>query len=319
LPVLPRPKAARRRRSVSEQVASAAGGAVLRILHWSSDFLGRVYHKAGQDDIFFLAGAIAFNVLIAAVPFLLLMIAVFGFVLPVTVEDPEQAAVDYVLSFLPASRSVIEFTRTIVSDIIAGRTQAGAFGLLLFVWFSTRLIGSLRSVLREVFDLQEDRGIIQGKLFDAVMVAVAGSLFLLNTGITVALEAIHTYGVVWLGIADYAEVRWFQAVWGQLLAFGFIFLMFALMYRYLPARRTPWRIALIAATFTALVWEVLKAAFAWYVANVADYTSTYGYLATLIILVFWIYYSAVVFILGGEVGQVYELMRTRRKQREMLE
>jgi hypothetical protein len=89
LPVLPRPKAARRRRSVSEQVASAAGGAVLRILHWSSDFLGRVYHKAGQDDIFFLAGAIAFNVLIAAVPFLLLLIAVFGFVLPVTVEDPE--------------------------------------------------------------------------------------------------------------------------------------------------------------------------------------------------------------------------------------
>jgi membrane protein len=311
--------AARRRRGITERIATAAGGAVLRILHGSADFVSRVYNKAGQDDIFFLAGGIAFNLLVAAVPFFLLLIAVFGFVLPATVEDPEQAAVDYVLSFLPASRSVIEFTRAVVSDIIAGRTQAGAVGLLFFVWFSTRLIGSLRSVLREVFDLQEDRGIVQGKIFDAIMVVVAGTLFLANTGITVAIEAIHTYGVALLGVSEAAEVRALQAVWGQLLAFAFIFAMFMLMYRYLPARRIPWRIALIAATFTAVVWELLKAAFAWYVANIADYTTTYGYLATLIILVFWIYYSAVVFILGGEVGQVYELTRTRRKQRELLE
>jgi membrane protein len=189
---------------------------------------------------------------------------------------------------------------------------------LLFVWFSTRLMGSLRSVLREVFDLQEDRGIVQGKIFDAFVVVIFGTLFLANTGITIALEAVHTYGVQLLGVEDVAEVRAFQAIYGQLLAFGFIFVMYALMYRYLPARRIPWRIALIAATFTSVAWELLKAGFAWYVANFADYTSTYGALATLILLVFWIYYSSVVFILGGEVGQVYDLHRIRRQQKEML-
>jgi membrane protein len=310
---------ARRRIRLAERIANAAGGAVLRILHGTADFVARVYHKAGQDDIFFLAGGVAFNVLVAAVPFLLLLVAVFGFVLPAAVENPQEAAVEYVLDFLPASAVVIDFTRAIVADIIAGRTQAGAFGLLLFVWFSTRFIGSLRSVLREVFDLQEDRGIVGGKLFDAGMVLVAGTLFLANAGITVAIEAIHTYGVALLGVGEWSEVRALQAVWGQLLAFAFIFLMFVLMYRYLPARHTAWRIALVAATFTAVVWELLKAAFAWYVANVADYSSTYGYLATLIILVFWIYYSAVVFILGGQVGQIYDLTRIRRKQRELLE
>jgi membrane protein len=304
---------------LAERIANAAGGAVLRLFHGTGDFIGRVYHKAGQDDIFFLAGGIAFNVLVAAVPFLLLLIAIFGFLLPALVEDPQQAAVEYVLAFLPASANVIDFTRTVVDDIIAGRTQAGAFGLVLFVWFSTRFIGSLRSVLREVFDLQEDRGIVAGKIFDAGMVVVAGTLLLANTGITVVVEAIHTYGVARLGVGDWSEVRALQAVWGQLLAFAFIFLMFVLMYRYLPARRIPWRISLVAASFTAVVWELLKAAFAWYVANVADYTTTYSYLATLIVLVFWIYYSAVVFILGGEVGQVYDLTRTRRKQRELLE
>lgn len=304
---------------LARRVAAATGGALLRLLHGAADFAGRVYHKAGQDDIFFLAGGIAFNVLIAAVPFLLLLISAFGFVLPAMVEDPQEAAVEYVLSILPASAVVINFTRAWVDEIIAGRTQAGVIGLLLFIWFSTRFIGSLRSVLREVFDLQEDRGIVQGKIFDAVMVVVAGTLFLANTGITVALEAIHTYGVQWLGVQDWQEVRVLQAVYGQLLAFGFIFVMFVLMYRYLPARRISWRISLIAATFSAVVWELLKAGFTWYVANFADYTTAYGNLATLIIVVFWIYYSAVVFILGGEVGQVYELARIRRRQREFLE
>jgi membrane protein len=289
------------------------------MLHGSTDFVIRVWNKAGQDDIFFLAGAIAYNVLVGAVPFLLMLIAAFGFVFPAMVEDPQQAAVSYVLEFLPASGVVVNFTRGFIDEIIAGRAQAGLIGLLLFIWFSTRLIGSLRSVLREVFDLQEERGIIEGKIFDAIMVLILGTLFLANTGIAIAMEAIQTYGVRLLRLEDFEEVRTLQALYAQLLAFAFIFLMFALMYRYLPARRIPWRVALVAAGFTSAVWELFKAAFAWYVANFADYTTTYGALATLIILVFWIYYSSVVFILGGQVGHVYDLGRIRRRQRELLE
>ncbi|CAN5490945.1 YihY/virulence factor BrkB family protein [soil metagenome] len=301
------------------QITAAARGALARMLRGGFDFVARVYDKAGQDDIFFLAGGIAFNVLIAAIPFLLLLVAIFGYVLQAVVEDPQQAAVEYVISILPASRQVVSFTRTMVDDLITGSTTAGIFGLALLIWFSTRLIGSLRSALRDVFDLPDERGIVQGKIFDAFMVLIAGSLFLLNTGITVALEAINTYGFELLGVREGAEVRAFRAIYAQLLAFGFIFLMFVLMYRYLPARRLPWRAALVAGTFTAVVWEILKAGFAWYVASFANYASTYGYLATLIVLVFWIYYSAFVFVLGGEVGQVYELSRVRRQQRELLE
>jgi membrane protein len=66
-------------------------------------------------------------------------------------------------------------------------------------------------------------------------------------------------------------------------------------------------------------WELLKGIFAWYVTYVSDWRTTYGTLASLILLVFWIYYSAIVFVLGGEVAQVYDLMRIRRKQRELLE
>jgi membrane protein len=297
----------------------AARAALSRMTRGGLDFSRRVYQKAGDDDIFFLAGGIAFNVLVAALPFLLLLIAVFGYVLKSAVDDPEQAAVEYVLSILPPSQRIVLLTRGLVRQVVAGRTQFGILGLVLFIWTSTRLFGSLRSVLKHIFDLPEERGIVQGKIFDLGMVLIAGTLFLLNTGITVVVEAAQSYGVEWLGLAGRHEWEVLQRVSARLLAFAFILLMFVLIYRFLPLRRTPWRIAVVAATFTALVWEMLKGIFAWYVGTVADYKTTYGTLATLVLLFLWVYYSAIVFVLGGEVAQVYDLLRRRRKQRELLE
>ena len=300
-------------------VAAAVRGALRRTLRGTADFTVRVYEKAAADDIFFLAGGIAFNILVVAIPFLLLIVAIFGYVLRHFVDDPQQAAVNYVVSILPPSRTVVTTTRELVGGVIGGRTRFGILGLVLFVWTSTRLIGTLRTALRFVFDIQEDRGIIRGKIFDAQMVLVAGTLFLANTGITLVLETVRALGTEWLEDRGVPVFRVAEAAWAQLLAFVFIFAMFMLIYRYLPARKTPWRISLAAAAFTAVAWELLKGVFTWYVTYVANYGTTYGNIATLFILVFWIYYSAVVFILGGEVGQVYDLHRSRRRQRELLE
>jgi membrane protein len=310
----------RKRQGPRLNVLRAASAALSRVVRGGLSFARRVYEKAGEDDIFFLAGAIAFNVLLAAVPFVLLLVAIFGFVLNRMLEDPEQAAVNYVLSILPPSQRVVDLTRSVVAEVVAGRTRFGLLALALFIWSSTRLFGSLRAVLREIFDLPEHRGVVSGKIFDLKMVVVAGVLFMANTGITVVLQTARALGWEWLGVADRAEVHVVERALGQLLAFGFIFLMFVLIYRFLPARRTPWRVALVAATFTAVVWELLKGLFAWYVADVAvGYTRLYGALVTPVVLVFWVYYSAVVFVLGGEVAQVYDLYRRRRQQRELLE
>ena len=67
-----------------------------------------------------------------------------------------------------------------------------------------------------------------------------------------------------------------------------------------------------------MLFEVLKQLFSWYVITIADYTTTYGNIAFLVVLGLWIYYSAVVFILGGEVAQVWAMRRVRHRQKERL-
>ncbi len=313
------PVVERRRWRRPVNVPKAALAALVRTFRGGGDFITRLYIKAGEDDIFFLAGGIAFDVIFAAIPFILMLVGFFGIVLSRVVDDPRKAAVDYIVSILPPTETVVARTYQIVDVVLAGRTSFGVLGLVLFLWVSSRLIGTLRSSLKEIFDLPAERGIVEGKVFDLQMVFLAGTLFVANTGITVAIDAAQRLGIGLLGIGGTKEVATLQALWARLLAFGFIFLMFVLIYRYLPARRTPWRMAVVAAAFSSLAWELLKGLFALYVGYATSWEQIYGALVSPVILVLWIYYSAFVFILGGEIAHVYELFRVRRAQREMLE
>ncbi|HEX8243747.1 MAG TPA: YihY/virulence factor BrkB family protein [Longimicrobium sp.] len=308
----------RRRWPRRVNVPRAAAAALGRFARGGGDFVTHLYRKAGEDDIFFLAGGIAFDVLFAAIPFLLMLVGVFGIVLARVVKDPRKAAVDYIVTILPPTESVVHRSYEIIDAVLAGRKSFGVIGLVLFLWISSRLVATLRASLKEIFDLPEERGIVEGKVFDLQMMVVAGTLFLANTGITVILDAAQSLGVRLIG-SQWVDVETVQLVWARLLAFLFIFLMFLLIYRYLPKRRTPWRMSLVAAVFTAVAWELLKGLFAIYVLHATSWQKVYGALVTPIILVLWIYYSAMVFILGGEIAHVYDLMRMRRLQRELLE
>lgn len=278
------------------------------------DFARQVLIKAEEDNILFMAGAIAFNVLVAFVPLLLFTVGVTAIVLSARVGDPTALLLDLVQEALPAIRGEIDLMATVrdqIRDLLEQRRNFTVLGALLLLWFSTRLVGTLRTALREVFDIGEDRGIVQGKLFDMQVVVVGGLLLLLNVGVTAAIKAVQRAGVDVLGIGDPA-LGLIQNASARTVAFVSIWVLFLAIYRYLPSRRLPWKAALIAATFTAVLHEVLKYGFGWYVTELANYSTTYGNLITLAVLFFWIYYESIGFILGGEVAQVWTMQRARR-------
>jgi membrane protein len=75
----------------------------------------------------------------------------------------------------------------------------------------------------------------------------------------------------------------------------------------------------VGALFTSVLFELAKQLFTTYIGRFNPSSLYAGTLAGIVIVVFWVYYAALIFILGGEVGQVYELRRTRRLQRETFE
>ena len=78
--------------------------------------------------------------------------------------------------------------------------------------------------------------------------------------------------------------------------------MFLLLYRFVPNCKTYWRYVWTGAVVAAILFEMSKGVFLWYLANVADYELIYGSVASMIVLLSWAYVSAFILILGAEIS-----------------
>jgi len=285
---------------------------------WSHtrEFVRLLWEKADDDDALFIAAAIAWGVLFALVPLLALGIGLTGFVLSARYADPTDAVVALFARVLPEGDPGVQLSdllHTLLGEVMVNRTGLTIVGSVIFVWFASRLSGSIRSALYKVFEVGVRRGLLVGKIFDMMVVSLGAVFVTLNMGVTAALEAAVDFGVEIFGWGG-PTLSLAERLLAIGIAFGSIWTLFVILYRYLPLRRTPWKTTLIAATFAAFAHEGLKLAFSWYATEFANYTSTLGNLATIAVLLLWIYYGALVFILGGEVAYVVAMLEARRSE-----
>jgi membrane protein len=284
------------------------------------DYAKRVWDNAGEDNVLFLAGGIAFNILLAAVPFVLLLVWGFALILHKNSFEANQLVVHYLDRVLPAHYESPDAPQhKIISDILGAHTKLGIWSAVGFVWFSTRLFGSLRTVLASVFDIEQERGIIQGKIFDIKITILSTVLITANTLIsTYVLIATKTSRQVLVDLGIREDVMGQASAWGtHLVGTVLLALMFFALYKFLPIRRVRTKTAWVAALFTTVMFELAKVAFNVYVDSFNPGSLYTGAVAAVVVIVVWVYYAALIFILGGEVGQVFELRRTRKRQREV--
>ncbi|MGH7720314.1 MAG: YihY/virulence factor BrkB family protein [Gemmatimonadaceae bacterium] len=293
-----------------------------RIATTIRDYAKRVWDNAGEDNIFFLAGGIAFNILLAAVPFVLLLLSGLGYFLDRPAEQSSAELWLFIDRLLPPhAESADAPVHKLLDEIIAARGSVGLLSSIGFVWFSTRLFGSLRTVLAEVFDIEQGRGIVGGKLFDIKLTVVATLLFVAYSALSAYLRLATSRGIRILAEAGVRDdtMGWLEYYLGTLVTTAFIIVIFFALYKFIPNRRVRWQAALLGAVFSGTLFEIAKNLFTGYLARFDPGSLYTGTLYGLVIVVFWVYYSALIFILGGEVGQVYELRRVRRIQREAFE
>mgnify|MGYP003344494554 CR=1 FL=1 len=119
----------------------------------------------------------------------------------------------------------------------------------------------------------------------------------------------RTHGLAFLARLGAPE----QVVMGPVLAFGtrlvtffLLISIFFTLYKSLPYRRVRWQQALAGALTSGVLFEVARWAFTWVVHRFNPATLYTGALAAIVIVVFWVYYGALIVIIGGEVSQVRE-------------
>ncbi|MDX1624605.1 MAG: YihY/virulence factor BrkB family protein, partial [Gemmatimonadota bacterium] len=203
-----------------------------------------------------------------------------------------------------------EQAKNLLFSMVEDRGLFGIVGLVGLVWASTRLFGSLRTVLEVVFEIPPEHrlGIVEGKIHDVKLVVVVGTLFLATISLTTGLQWMKNYGVGILGLDAY-NISWITSTVSTMVAFAITLAMFFFVYRYAPDRTIPRSDALIAAMFSGVLFEFAKQAFVAYLAEFGRFLELYGSFTNLVAVAFWVYYSSVVFILGGELARIVQYQR----------
>jgi len=255
------------------------------------------------DNGFFLSSGITFNILITLIPFIILLLAVVG-----TYLYNDQDVLDHVRAYLRNVAPTMDpRIMSNLMDVIQRRQAIGILGFGGLIWFSTWVFTSIRIALNIVFRAGKPRNIIRALGVDLLMVGAVGTLFLLNMVLSSVFTVLQGYQGRILAVAGPA-IQWTLK---YLLPFLLTYAVFCLVYKVIPNKTVYFRSTLKVGLFTSVLWELAKHVFAWYVANLAQYSLFYGSLTAVAVFVLWIYYSATIFLVGGEL--LYLLEQDRRQ------
>jgi membrane protein len=155
--------------------------------------------------------------------------------------------------------------------------------------------------INRAWDIQENRRFHVRKLRDMGMALGTGVLFLLSLGATSTLSILHGLDLPFVNVAAEAGTR--------VLGFAFSLGIFLGLYKVVPNTKTYWRYVWPGALLGAAMFEVAKSLFVLYLGRFASYESVYGSVASVIILLVWIFVSAFILLVGAEFSAEYGRMR----------
>jgi len=242
--------------------------------------------------------------------------------------------VDLFQQFLPPhtelqgqGRDPFVLLEELLRRISQNRSDIALVTLPVFLWFATRFFASVRTSLNHIFDVsvrpRRRRGVLMtilvAKSRDIIMVVAMLALFIFNTVLSGLVGVVRTLGQDAFPQAHFL-LSTVGGIVGQLLAIMFSISLFFLLYRYAPQRSLGWRPVLIASTFTAVAFELAKRLYGLYLADFAtvDRFSLGFNIGAGVLFVLWIYYTAVVFLLGATVAQTWTMREMQNRQRAVM-
>ena len=245
-----------------------------------------------------LAQQVAFGALLAFFPALILLIGLLG----LFGEDTYDAIGDLIGRVAPTQvNDAIEIAKESSAQNKNASAVAFLVGAAVAIWAASGAMGTVLKAVNRAYDRVETRPFWKRRLLAIVLVVVTG---LVLAGMFVFIVFGGPLGEA---IADKAGLGGaFTVLWNVLrwpLAFAVLLFFFALVYHAAPnVDQRDWKWVTPGSVVGAIAWLTLSGLFALYTSFAGTYDKTYGSLAGAIVLLLWLYYSAMALLFGAELN-----------------
>jgi membrane protein len=274
---------------------------------WSTPFgwlrpIWAVLHDA-TDGLFrhdgvMVASAIAFSLIFALFPFLIFLVA-FGAVFGG--EDLSAYISREALAILP--EHVIRTLEPELNRIFVAAGQASplTFGLLVTLISITGAVEAIRDGLNRAYGCAEDRHLVRRYLSSLFFVFVGMAFLLVVAALGIAAPILIEFVDRYVPGPEF-QIGWLETGREALLVVVTAATLFA-FHLLLPARRRRFRSVAGGVLLTLVAWWLAAKIFGLYITGVANYSTTYAGLAGIVILMFFLYIQALIFLYGAEVNR----------------
>lgn len=269
--------------------------------------LVRSWKEASDDNVGFLAAGVAFYAFLAFVPLLAALVLTYGLV-----ADPPTVAqhIAKLFASLPrdAAALIADQLKSLTTSPKATQGLSLAVALALAIYGASKGASGVVTALNIAYEVKETRGFVRTTLLSLAM-TLGGLLVVLFAvaviSATAAIEAILP------GASGLVHLLAQAVSWLVLLAIVSVAL--ALVYRFAPNRPdAPWRWISPGSAAASLLWLLASLGFGLYVSHFGNYNATYGSLGGVVVFLTWLYLSAYILIMGGELNS--ELEQEQEKQ-----
>jgi membrane protein len=268
-----------------------------------------LFKRMEQHNVFFAGAGISFSLLLGMIPFILLVFSVLGNIFDqAVIEEQINNVLDQVIPYPAYANYVKNLISSRLPEVFEYRTLAGYIGVFGLLFTSTWIFSSIRTILNQIYSVKVERSFIYGLIRDILMVVLFVFLITLSTFIFPAVNLIYTL------TRNTPYLQYIDTVWNTIVYISSLVLIFCLffaMYYLIPYEKLGKQVAAVSAFWTTLLWEFARIIFGYYVNNMLKTNPFYGAFVLILAILFWVYYSSCLFIVGAEIGQLY---RERRSQ-----
>ncbi|MBK8911813.1 MAG: YihY/virulence factor BrkB family protein [Chlorobi bacterium] len=263
--------------------------------------------RTDEDHVFMLAAGIAFNIITSLVPLLLLLLFALGYFLDS--ESVMREITRYVTQYIVTGDSrleVLDTLKTQVNVLVENRGIAGLVGFIGLLWTASALAASMRLGLNRVLRCREERHFLIYKLYDVFAIMLVGLLIFISILFGPIMQLVMATGD---RIENTLNITGLDGFLSGVISVATSLLLFYVIFRFMPYQRQQRHIILVGAITSTVLWEVARQVFGFYLTEFRTFGKIYGTYAFLAAAAIWIYYSALVFLIGAEVA--YHIKQSR--------
>ena len=270
----------------------------------------RTWRELGDDFAVDLARSIAYYAILSLFPLAIGLVSLFSLILEADVVEKE--VFNFFHTYIPGSDGILAANVEAVENI---RGLLGIFSAAGLLWSSSLLFGAITRAVNRAWDIPYDRPFYIEKPRHFIMALAVAPLVVLSVVLTTGLQVLSSEEWPVLGHLAFLEHNGINTL-ARPLPFVFSLSIFLLIYKFAPYTRTYWRYVWPGALVAALLFDIGKSVFVWYLENYAAYERIYGALASIIVLLAWTYMSGMIVIIGAEVASKYQRMRLGQSRGE---